>query len=191
MQVICHLMFYTNDLKEENYLRNVDSKNSNFSDDRSMSRTSSYLEAAAMCRQFYDLITGTITAFYNFVEAHQDDLLNQKAQDDFEDSCGCYWTIIEDVRLNLLTITGMIHEKMLRLESMRDSILTASMLKENQQAASQGRDVELLTKVTVVHLPATLPATLFGMSGSFPPARLWMYWTVVMSVLAIPTFCCV
>lgn len=138
-----------------------------------------------MLRQYYDSISTTLDCLDQFMSENQD-LYDQ--QDDFEDRCGCYKTILSYQIIHLARLRRRFLERMQRFESMRDSLLAASMLRENRQFNRQSQDIELLTKVTVTYLPFSLAAAILGMSETIPKKSIWCFWLLLAVALVVMTF---
>lgn len=154
-------------------------------DDSGMTRTRSYAKAASMLRQFHDTISTTLDRFDEFIKENK--WLYEK-QDDFQDNCPCYKERIAEQVTDLTRIRGRFFQRMERFESMRDSLLAASQLRENRVATQQSQDIELLTEMTVIFIPFSLAATILGMSGSLAPKPIWSAWLLLSVVMLIAIF---
>ncbi|KAK5937635.1 hypothetical protein PMZ80_010255 [Knufia obscura] len=170
---------------EAHYLQSIDDPAGDLHDDESLSRTRSYLKAASMLRSFHDTLLTTLNTLDKLKEQNEDLF---KQQDNFEDRCGCYELIIDNQAAHLTRIKNHFFERMQRFESMRDSMMTASLLRENRQATQQSQDIELLTKATVIYLPFSFAAALCGMSTEKPPATVWLLWFCFVAPLTLVTF---
>ena len=138
-----------------------------------------------MLRSFHDTLTTTIDTLEKLTSDNED---MYEQQDNFEDSCGCYQIIIDNQKAHLTRIRNRFFERMQRFESMRDSMMTASLLRENRQATQQSSDIELLTKATVVYLPFSLAAAFCGMSEQRPPYDVFSLWVCISALLGAATF---
>lgn len=138
-----------------------------------------------MLRSFHDTLLTTLNTLDKLKEQNEDLF---KQQDNFEDRCGCYELIIDNQAAHLTRIKNHFFERMQRFESMRDSMMTASLLRENRQATQQSQDIELLTKATVIYLPFSFAAALCGMSTEKPPATVWLLWFCFVAPLTLVTF---
>lgn len=78
-------------------------------------------------------------------------------------------------------------QKMQHFESMRDSLVTVSILCENRRGTRQSQDIQLLTKVAVIYLPFTLASAALGMSNTLPSATIWLWWLVAIVIITILT----
>ncbi|KAK5077606.1 hypothetical protein LTR24_009496 [Lithohypha guttulata] len=173
---------------EEHYLQNIDDWKADLHDDQNLTRIRTYLKAASMLRSFHDTLSTTLRCLDAFKakDEQNEDLFAH--QDNFEDQCGCYQIIIDDQAAHLTRIKEHFFERMQRFESMRESMMAASLLRENRQAKQQSQDIELLTKVTVIYLPFTLAATVCGISEKIPSKNVAVFGFSFAMLIAIPTF---
>jgi len=142
-----------------------------------------------MLRSFHDTLSKTLRCIDAF--KHKDKETGDRIfenQDNFEDRCGCYQKIIDDQAAHLTRIKEHFFERMQRFESMRESMMAASLLRENRQAKQQTEDIELLTKVTVIYLPFSLAAAVCGVSAGLPNRSVVGFGLFFATLIAIPTF---
>lgn len=141
-----------------------------------------------MLRSFHDTLSTTLRCLDAFKAKDEKDKDLFADQDSFEDRCGCYQIIIDDQAAHLTRIKEHFFERMQRFESMRESMMAASLLRENRQAKQQSQDIELLTKVTVIYLPFSLAATVCGISEKTPPKNVVGFGFIFAMLIAMPTF---
>jgi Mg2+ and Co2+ transporter CorA len=139
-----------------------------------------------MLRQYHDTLSTNLDRLQEFLNETTDVF---GKQDDFEDQCGCYLNIIVFEITHLNRWRRRLQQRMERFESMRDGLLNSSALRESRLLTKQGDDIGLLTMVTVVYLPVGLASSIFGISGSLPPAVMWYAWLGTSAFLSVATAC--
>ncbi|KAF2446871.1 hypothetical protein P171DRAFT_519221 [Karstenula rhodostoma CBS 690.94] len=156
-------------IPSDEFLFNEAYRDSLIFEDASYSNSKTYFWALQSLRTVNDSISHLIAAWESFETCNLSDFLNGQNEKDSiaqQQPAGNNISFLEHINeeiVKLKKVQTLNLERQEEIESLRDGLFNASTVLEARTTVLQGRNIELLTYISMVFLPASFVTSVFGM----------------------------
>ncbi|MCJ1483151.1 hypothetical protein MMC06_003317 [Schaereria dolodes] len=154
-------------------------------DDAKFSRTKEFTWIVELLRLLHNALTKTIESWENFEEG-EIQYFQVEDKDILRMDWSRYLEGIEKDMAELRLLRTSLHQKIEMFDNKRNGLVNASVMVESRDATDQGRNIGLLTRVTVAYLPLSLGTGIFSMV-IMPKQANWEAYALLLIFLAFLT----
>ncbi|KAF2234442.1 hypothetical protein EV356DRAFT_466610 [Viridothelium virens] len=158
-----------------------------FVDDRFLSKTKQLTWAVSTLQHFRDSLARTLVAWDNFASAE----LDQFNLGSGEALQSLWWGYIAEIRGHISSLRSLqlvLTQKLELFKEMKNGLTNASSLRESAAATRQNETIGVLTRMTVLYLPASLASSVFSIAMVSSETPWWAYIIVLIATTAVTLF---